>query len=108
MDWKTERDALINEAMALIASAEAAKKQSPIQKPIVPIEPSETTINEPFGPIALPPLNLGGSEREQIGKRVENFRAHQERMRREREDYFSRTMQRARETAKGRPPNDLS
>jgi hypothetical protein len=34
-------------------------------------------------------------------QRVQDFRAHQKRMRREREDYFARTMQRARDLASG-------
>jgi hypothetical protein len=64
-------------------------------------------LNEPSRPVANP-LNFGPPEREQISNRVENFKAHQERMRREREDYFTRTMQRARDTAKGDLPESRS
>jgi hypothetical protein len=47
-----------------------------------------------------------GSERDEIKRRVANFKAVQERMQREREDYCERTLSHARivETAKGRLP----
>jgi hypothetical protein len=60
LDWKANLDMLIEETMAF------AKR--------VRVEHS-------------PSVNWTGSEREEIGRRVANFKAHQQRFTREREDY---------------------
>lgn len=101
MDWKQELDALMSESAAL---AKRTGTTAPIQK--LPQPPPVDTIAEPPSPVSrLQPLSRGSSEREQIANRVANFKAHQARVQREREDYFSRTMQRARDLAEGRSEN---
>jgi hypothetical protein len=42
----------------------------------------------------LEPMKWGGSEREEIRRRVANFKAHQQRFTREREDYAASTLMR--------------
>jgi hypothetical protein len=37
--------------------------------------------------VGLKPMDWGGPEREEISRRVANFKAHQQRFMREREDY---------------------
>jgi len=70
-DWKTELDSLVKETMAFAKS--------------VRVEPSmPRTVVEPN---RMPPVNWMESEREDIRRRVANFKAHQQRFIREREDY---------------------
>jgi hypothetical protein len=42
----------------------------------------------------MPPVNLNNSERDEIRQRVANFKAHQERFARERDDYAASQLQR--------------
>ena len=102
MDWQKERDALINETMALVERVGITKPKAAVEaQTATPAEP--TVPDRQAGcPMAFMPIQWESSEREHIAKRIENFRAHQERVRREREEYFFRTMQRARENANGR------
>ncbi|WP_426608982.1 hypothetical protein [Bradyrhizobium sp. McL0616] len=105
MDYRKELEALMAETAALASRTAASGIKPPAPLPPTPID-IVAILNEPSRvPQRL--LNLGPPEREQISKRVENFRGHQERFRREREDYFSRTMQRVHESMKGgKPPDD--
>ena len=48
-------------------------------------------------PNRMPPVNLNNSERNQIRQRVANFKAHQERFAREREDFAVSLLQKMRE-----------
>lgn len=70
--WRAELDALVTETMAFAKSINAEAERS------VPPPPER---------IALTPLDYGGSEREEILTRVEAFKAHQQRLIREREEY---------------------
>ena len=68
-DWKADLDALVQDSMTFTKS--------------IPVEPPmPRTIVEP---IRLPPVNLNNSERDEIRQCVSNFKAHQERFARERE-----------------------
>ena len=98
MDWKRELDALVRESAALVERT-ATNRQPRLEQPMVTI----TTPNPAMA--ATRPLTQDTSEREHIAKRVQNFRALQERMRREREDFYFRMMQRARNLAEGRSEN---
>jgi hypothetical protein len=69
-DWKTDLDALVREAMAL---AKNARAEPPMPRTIV--EPNRM------------PVNPNKSERDEIRQRVSNFKAHQERFAREREEF---------------------
>ncbi|RXG97357.1 hypothetical protein [Bradyrhizobium zhanjiangense] len=101
MDWKKELDALLRETAALVERTATANPQPAVDRPKVTFVPRQTVPVEAPSP-AAPPLSWDTSEREHITKRIQNFRAHQERIRREREDFYSRTMQRARDLAEGR------
>jgi hypothetical protein len=46
------------------------------------------------GPHQLPPVNLNNSERDEIRQCVANFKAHQERFAREREDFAASQLKR--------------
>jgi hypothetical protein len=70
-NWQAELDALMQETMRLTKSAGV--------EPVIPravIEPNQ-----------MSPGTLNNSERDQIRQRVANFKAHQERFAREREDF---------------------
>ena len=71
INWQAELDALMQETMRLTKGAGV--------EPVIPravIEPNR-----------MSPVTLNNSERDQIRQRVANFRAHQERFAREREDF---------------------
>ena len=69
--WKADLETLVQEAMAL---AKSIRVEAPMPRTVVEPKP-------------MPPLNLNNSERDEIQQRVSNFRAHQERFAREREDF---------------------
>ncbi len=70
VNWKADLNSLIEETMAFAKS--------------VRVEPSMArTVVEPN---RMPPVNWMESEREDIRQRVANFKAHQQRFIRERED----------------------
>lgn len=48
-------------------------------------------------------LGPSGSEREETKRRIANFKAVQDRMQREREDYFVKTLADARQVQRGAP-----
>jgi hypothetical protein len=93
MTWREELDALVKETMTL---AETAKAPASLPKPVVPLELIELAFKE-----TTPPASIRASEREHVRERVADFKKHQERLRREREDYYARTMSRARRLADG-------
>lgn len=71
LEWKVNLDTLIEETMAFAESVRV--------EPMMP-----RTVVEPN---RAPPVNWTGSEREEITRCVANFKAHQQRFMREREDY---------------------
>jgi len=77
MDWKLELHSLIESMMALAKNAKA-QSNSDLALDIRPI------------PAAMPMIRPM-SERDEILRRVSNFRAHQEKMAREREGYCLQT-----------------
>jgi hypothetical protein len=76
--WKADLDALVQEAMAL---AKSIRVEPAIPRTIV-------------DPNRMPPVNLNNSERDEIQQRVSNFRAHQERFAREREEFAASLLKR--------------
>jgi hypothetical protein len=75
-DWKARIDLLVEETIALT-------KGISVQSPFSPhVEPA-----------SMPTVNL----REELRERVSNFKAHQERVAREREDYAASQIKRMRE-----------
>ena len=75
---KADLDALVQETMALTKSI---RVYPPMPRTIV--EPSQ-----------LPPVNSNNSERDEIRQRVSNFRMHQERFAREREEFAASLLKR--------------
>jgi hypothetical protein len=71
LDWKANLDTLVEETMAF---AKSARVEPTIPRTVV--EPNRTSS-----------LDWMKSEREEIGQRVANFKAHQQRFIRAREDY---------------------
>ena|SRR5436190_13162104 len=96
MNWKAELDALIEQTMALAKMANGETI-----KPVVPLSLVEEALAQPPGSTRVEPMVWPASARDEIKQRVANFKAHQERMRREREDFFTRTMKKARQLAEG-------
>jgi hypothetical protein len=78
-NWKADLDALVEETMAF---TKGVRVQPPMPRAVV--EPN------------LPPVNLNNSERDEIRQRVANFKAHQERFAREREDFVASQLKRMR------------
>jgi hypothetical protein len=72
-NWKTELNALVEETTAFAKSLRV-------------VAPMACTI---VSPNRIPPVKGIESERELIGQRVANFKAHQQRFMREREDYVA-------------------
>ena len=83
-EWKAKLD-------ALVADVEAQNWKAVRPQP----QPKDAVER-----IGLKPLDYGGSERDEIRKRVQIFKAHQERFRREREEYAAAALSRARPITK--------
>lgn len=81
-DWKSELDALVAESMAF---ARSLKEQIEWSRP----QPKEVVEQS-----ASSAPDYGGGERDEIRKRVESFKAHQERFMREREEYADSLLRR--------------
>jgi hypothetical protein len=101
MTWQSELEALIQETQA-----HANAVQAKIHKPIAPMKLVEDAPAEPPRPARLEPMCWppAGSEREEIKRRVANFKAVQDRMQREREDYFAQTLANACQITTIAPP----
>jgi hypothetical protein len=87
MNWKLDLDALIESTMAF---AKDVKRQQILDLPVA-LRIAEQALADtprPFQPTAaIVPAAMPASERDEIRQRVNKFRAHQQRMAREREDY---------------------
>ncbi|WP_256808138.1 hypothetical protein [Bradyrhizobium sp. Bra64] len=81
-DWKSDLDAFVTETMAFAKSVKIE-----VDRP----QPQPKEVVERIG---LNQLDYGGKERDEIKKRVESFRVHQERFIREREDYAASMLRR--------------
>jgi hypothetical protein len=76
-DWKADLDALVFETMAFAKTIHREQMAADlIERPI------------------LQPTNWGGPQREEIEQRVANFKAQQQHLIREREDYAASTLRR--------------
>jgi hypothetical protein len=84
MNWKIGLDALIEETMAFARTVKVSPTSgaSPIVRSIEPL------VDEPAPTRQQPLSNSITSERDEILRRVENFKAHQQKVAREREDYY--------------------
>ena len=85
MNWKPESDALIESTMAFARDV----KRQPIPDLPVAMRTAEQAPADTPNPIDQPaPIVWATSERDEIRRRVGNFKAHQEKIAREREDYY--------------------
>jgi hypothetical protein len=89
MNWRQELDALIESTMAF---ANDVKRRHPIREMPGAFRVAEQALANPSKPIpppiAIAPTVWPRSEREEIRQRVSNFKAHQEKVAREREEYY--------------------
>jgi reverse gyrase len=114
MNWKKERDLLIAQTMAFVQSVTGKKPDLErasdtgadvaepfiqatqiLQAPVEAIKIGATDIVEPprdIKDIQIPRAIAPGDVRSEMQARVANFRAHQERFNRERDEYFSATL----------------
>jgi hypothetical protein len=106
MDWKKERDLLIAQTLAFVQSV-SGKKPDIEQTDVAPnvaaapiaVERATEIANPPEETritIEIPQTMAPSDIRSEIQERVASFRAHQQRFDREREEYFSATLARAR------------
>jgi hypothetical protein len=88
VSWKSDLDALIEQTMTLVRNVPTDRA---ISKPIVdPIE--QVVADAPKPACGFERMNRPKSEREEIRQRVARFKAHQQKIQREREDYCTRTL----------------
>jgi hypothetical protein len=113
MSWKKERDLLIAQTMAFVQSVtgkkpdaglnEAGAKfelKAPSATKTTPVSAVEILAAEIFAPpqagsqanIRIQRSNVSSDIRSEMQARVANFRAHQQRFNREREEYCSATL----------------
>jgi hypothetical protein len=116
MSWKKERDLLIAQTMAFVQSVTGKQPDAALDvdaKPILATAPAvkaapleaakmqaaEIVTSSPAAPpkdvqvnIQIPRTVFSSDVRTEIQARVANFRAHQQRFNREREEYFSATL----------------
>ena len=88
MDWKRNPDALIESTMAFVKDV----KREPIPDLPLALRTAEQALADTSKPITaratVAPTVWPASERDEMRQRVSNFKAHQEKMAREREDYY--------------------
>jgi hypothetical protein len=84
MDWKLELDALIENTVAFANHV----KRKPIPDLPVAMKTAEQAPQPVAPPVTITPILLATSERDEIRQRVSNFRAHQEKVAREREHHY--------------------
>jgi hypothetical protein len=88
MNLKQELDALIESTMAF---ANGIKRSQPIPDLTIALRIAEQTLADTLKPMTPPTTVVPlwtGSERDEIRQRVSSFKAHQEKITREREDYY--------------------
>ena len=97
-DWMKQRDLLVEEALAF---AQAVAARAP-KMALAPVPQPDTTqvaassVQRPVATTESTPKDTPNMERTAILRQVANFKAHQQRFEQEREDYFQKTMAKAR------------
>ncbi|MBR0858815.1 hypothetical protein [Bradyrhizobium liaoningense] len=122
MKWIRERDALIAQTLAFVQSVTGRKDDvlepgAPSDSPaatveIVAIETVTVEVGSPQPPprpqpVQLAPAGAGSDFRSEMQARIANFRKHQERFEREREEYCAATLTKLRAAIRDgspRPP----
>jgi hypothetical protein len=122
MKWIRERDALIAQTLAFVQSVTGRKEESLLTGPasVTPPTAVEATsvvvieevrkVDQP-PPAAPPPQpyqlsqpTSSGDFRSEVQARVANFRKHQERFEREREEFCQSTLAKVRDAIRDPPP----
>jgi hypothetical protein len=89
MKWKLELDALIESTMAFVNES---KRGKPIADLPVAMGTAEQALADTSTPVPPPatitPTDSLALQRAEIRERVSSFKAHQERLAREREEYY--------------------
>ena len=96
-EWTKQRDLLIEETLAFVQGVAVNTSRIPSVQAVEAKEPA-TPVQKPVIAKDLEPKDKLEIERTFIQRRVANFKAHQERFEREREEYFATTMAKARAT----------
>jgi hypothetical protein len=97
-DWMKQRDLLLEEALAFAQSVTANTKKialAPVHQPDAE-QRFTSSVQRPVAVTEPAPKETPDMERTAILRQVANFKAHQQRFQREREDYFQKTMAKAR------------
>jgi hypothetical protein len=97
-DWMKQRDLLVEEAMAFAQAVAARAPKSaltPVHQPDA-AQVATLSVERPVAVTESPPKDTPNMERTAILRQVADFKAHQQRFEREREDYFQKTMAKAR------------
>ena len=85
MNLQQELDALIESTMAF---ANDVKRRQRIPHLPVALRAAEQALADTSKPVPPSITTMPASERDEIRQRVSNFKAHQEKVTREREDYY--------------------
>ncbi len=123
MRWMRERDALIAQTLAFVQSVTGRRDAG---EPPPPLEPADAkapavpaadivpipAVPTPSAATAAPPRVVAAAPRpivpddlkSELTARIASFRAHQERFNREREAYFSATLEKLRASIKDAAP----
>lgn len=124
MKWIAERDALIAQTMAFVQSVTGKKDgfHRPETLTAVPeVSAGSTTVETvavetfaidiqprkvvpPPSPVMIPPARTSGDFRSEMQARIANFRRHQERFEREREEYCAATLTKLRAAIRDTAP----
>jgi hypothetical protein len=124
MKWIRERDALIAQTLAFVQSVTGKKDDlHPPELPVaafgltteivtvqaLAVEAEPPPARPSPGPLPVPPPRPTGDFRSEMQARIANFRKHQERFEREREEYCAATLTKLRDAIRDpsiRPPAD--
>lgn len=126
MKWMQERDGLIAQTLAFVQSVTGRNDDlGGVERPPAPplSQPARETLaaienaletrqlasrapvqSTPPHQMDPPPPRLSGEFAAEVRDRIEDFRRHQERFRREREEYFSSTLAKVRDAIQAPPP----
>lgn len=126
MKWIRERDALIAQTLAFVQSVSGKKDE--VRQPdtvaaapilaaeIVSVRTVTVAFEPPYAdpllqavppphPLPVPPPRAGGDFRSEMQARIANFRKHQERFEREREEYCAATLTKLRAAIRDAAPS---
>jgi hypothetical protein len=89
MKWKLELDALIESTTTFVNEIKRGQLIADLPIALGAAERSLADTSQPISPLAtIEPMVLPASERDEIQQRVGRFKAHQEKLAREREEYY--------------------